>query len=125
MCLCTIAIELGYSPQRKVTERVTNYRFRITLLVHECQWDTVRISHHHQSNQQKIGFHHRGKTRSACQATALDSLVGPCNVSRTRCACPTSTRVANFQFILNRGTNQSDSDAMMEPSTKGILKKYT
>ena len=91
----------------------------------QCQWNTERVSHFHQGSQhweswnsQKLGHHHRGQTRSACQATALDNLgvspqrqdtermssyrfryinAGPCNVSGTRSAYPTFTRVANIR----------------------------
>ena len=45
----------------------------------KCKWNTERMSHFHQVSQhwvswncQKLWYHHRGKTRSACQATALD-----------------------------------------------------
>ena len=98
--------------------------FMTKLQIHwpmQCQWNTERVSHFHQGSQHWESWnshHHRGKTRGAYQATALDDLgvspqrqdtermssyrfryinAGPCNVSGTRSAHPTFTRVANIR----------------------------
>ena len=76
ICLCT-------NNQRRKGSRSVN--FMTKLQQHwpmKCQWNTERISHFHQGSQhkesrytKKLGHHHRGKTRSACQATASDIMV--------------------------------------------------
>ena len=91
----------------------------------QCQWNTERVSYFHQGSQhweswnnQKLGDHHRSKTRSAYQATALDKLgvspqkpdtermssyrfrcknASPCNARGTRSAYPTCIRVASIR----------------------------
>ena len=43
--------KIGASPQRPDTEHMSSYRFRYTPRPMQCQWNKVRLSHHHQGSQ--------------------------------------------------------------------------
>ena len=111
--------------------------FMTKLQIHwpmQCQWNTERVSHFHQGSQHWESWnshHHRGKTRGAYQATALDDLgvspqrqdtermssyrfrynnASPCNVSGTRSAYPTFTMVANIRSRYTIGASPQRQD---------------
>ena len=100
-CQATALDNLGASPQRQDTERMSSYRFRY-INAGPCNVSGTRSAYPtftmvaNISPGTPLGHHHRGKTRGACQATALDILASPCNASRTRSAYPTATRVASI-----------------------------
>ena len=81
ICLCMIVIyeiKRGPNPPPRPVNFMTKLQQSWPM---QCQWNTERVSHFHQGGQhwescniQKLGYHHRSQTRSACQATALDNL---------------------------------------------------
>ena len=71
------ALDLGLSPQRQDTERMSSYRFRYNN-ASPCNASGTRSAYPtftmvaNISPGTPLGHHHRGKTWGACQATALD-----------------------------------------------------
>ena len=69
--------DLGVSPQRQDTERMSSYRLRYNN-ASPCNASGTRSAYPtftmvaNISPGTPLGHHHRGKTRGACQATALD-----------------------------------------------------
>ena len=70
--------DLGVSPQRQDTERMSSYRFRYNnaspcnVSGTRSAYPTFTMVANIRSPGTPLGHHHRGKTRGACQATALD-----------------------------------------------------
>ena len=67
----------------------------------QCQWNTERISHFHHGSQHKSRYTigaspQRQDTGRMSSYRFRYTPASPCNASGTRCACPTTTRVASI-----------------------------
>ena len=78
-CQATALDNLGVSPQRQDTERMSCYRFRYisdgpcnASGIRSAYLTATRVANMGSPGTPKMGHHHRGETRCACQATALD-----------------------------------------------------
>ena len=125
--------DLGVSPQRQDTERMSSYRFRYNN-ASPCNVSGTRSAYPtftmvaNISPGTPLGHHHRGKTRGACQATALDTPCQPlqCQWNKVRL----SHHHQGSQHLTPQDGKLTEAHVKMaiiewqKPSTKGNPQKH-
>ena len=112
-CQATALDNLGVSPQRQDTERMSCYRFRY-INAGPCNASGTRSAYPTATRVANMGS--PGTLKNGASPQRRDTVwvssyrfrytpASPCNASGTRCACPTTTRVASILFD-NMGRQQ-------------------